>query len=394
MKTTITKAQARRFLLTKQLLNPPKTLSGAGAIEKVFNTLRLIQYDPLNPCGRNTDLVLQSRIRDYHPDGFYRWLYTEKKGIECYDKELCIIPIEDFPLITHRQTRTQDHPYWSPFIKKYQKEIEELLKLLEKNGPLTAKDIGNKTRIEGNWTENATFGRVALDTLWRIGRVAIVKREKGRKYYDLATNIYGSELLTGKTELAEEHILRRINSVGMLQKSGTEEGWQGLKPGRAKTALVQKLINEEKLLEVSVEGSNKSYAALRKDELLLNKTAQMNKKGITKMIFLAPLDNLIWDRAMTEDLFSFFYRWEVYTPLAKRKFGYYALPILFGDRIIGQIEPILNKDKNLEIKGFWRQPNEEWTEAENQALNTALEEFRKYLRAKEIIRPSVKASGW
>jgi uncharacterized protein YcaQ len=382
MKISITKAQARNFLLRKQLLLPPQSIPYKGGVEKVFNTLRLIQYDPLNPCGRNTDLVLQARIENYHPDGYYEWLYSQKKGIECYDKELCIIPIEDFPLVTHRQERTKDHPYWKPFIKKHQKEIQQLLILLQEKGPLTAADIQNKKRIEGNWTENATFGRVALDVLWRMGRVAIVKREKGRKYYDLAQNIYGAKLPMGKSELAEEHILRRVNSVGMLQASGSEEGWQGLKPGKIKTALVHKLINQEKLIEVHIEGSNKAYIALKDDASDL--TAPINPNIPAKMVFLAPLDNLIWDRAMTEDLFGFFYRWEVYTPLSKRKFGYYVLPILYGDRILGQIEPVLTKDKNLEIKGFWKQPNEEWGTNEIVALNDALETFKKYLNAKEI----------
>src|SRR5438552_2825686 len=109
MNLKITKSQARRFLLSKQLLLPPQSLSGPKAVEKVFNTLRLIQYDPLNPCGRNPDLVLQARIRDYHPNDYYQWLYEEKKGIELYDKVLCIIPIEDAPLSKNLQMHVGIH---------------------------------------------------------------------------------------------------------------------------------------------------------------------------------------------------------------------------------------------------------------------------------------------
>ncbi len=368
------------------MLLPPQSINKENGVERVFNTLRLIQYDPLNPCGRNTDLVLQVRIKDYHPDEYYHWLYDEKKGIECYDKELCIIPVEDFPLITHRQQHTQKHPYWQPFLKKYQAEIEEILKYINTNGPVTSADIDNKKRIAGNWSENASVGRVALDMLWRMGRLTIVKREKGRKYYDLISHAYNTAPSSGKTALAYEHILRRVNSVGLLRKSGTDEGWQGLRPTKDKTNLVNQLLKEEQLLEVVIEESKTQYIALAEDQHVLESSLNKHMQQ-KKMVFLAPLDNLIWDRGMIHDLFGFFYRWEVYTPLAKRQYGYYVLPILFGDRLIGRIEPVLTKNKHLEIKGFWREESERWEEPEYAALEKALHAFKKYLRAQDIINP-------
>ena len=101
-----------------------------------------------------------------------------------------------------------------------------------------------------------------------------------------------------------------------------------------------------------------------------------------KISFIAPLDNLIWDRSMIEDIFDFHYRWEVYTPLAKRKFGYYVLPILYGDKFIGRIEPVKKKDL-LEIRGIWKEVS--WdTEMENE-FQIALNEFSQYLQTDKII---------
>ncbi|MBI3069991.1 MAG: hypothetical protein HYY87_01665, partial [Candidatus Levybacteria bacterium] len=94
----VTKENIRRYLLLKQLLLPPQSLNGQKGIDMVFNTIRSIQFDPQNPCGTNVDLALQARIKNIHPQDYYLWLYKQKKGIECFDKELCIVPIKDFSL--------------------------------------------------------------------------------------------------------------------------------------------------------------------------------------------------------------------------------------------------------------------------------------------------------
>lgn len=384
MKIQISKSQARHFLLTKQLLDSPQALSGPDAVEKVFNHLRVIQYDPLNPCGRNTDLVLQSRIKDYHPDGYYKWLYQEKNGIECYDKELCIIPVEDFSLVTHRLESVRQHEWYKSFLKKYESQIEDLLIHIEKRGSLSANNVEYKQQVQGDWSETASFGKVALNVLWKCGRVAIIDRKNGRKYYALPHTIYGKKLSEGETEITKEHIKRRINSVGILPKSGSD-GWQGIAPAKLKSELINQMIKSGELVELHVEDSTIQYVALSKDYDLLTSTSQ-HVYSEARMVFLAPLDNLLWNRAMILDLFNFFYRWEVYTPLLKRKFGYYVLPILYGDQFVGQIEPILNKDKNLEIKGFWKQPDIKWTNHHDQMLNNALVQFQSYLNSKEMIK--------
>ena len=88
----------KKFLLYKQFLFYPRKITGLAGIETVFNTLRTVQYDPQNPCGRSVDLFLQARVKDIHPGDYYHWLYEQRKGIETYDKELAVVPIEDLPL--------------------------------------------------------------------------------------------------------------------------------------------------------------------------------------------------------------------------------------------------------------------------------------------------------
>lgn len=386
MQVHISKQQARHFLLGQQLLLAPKSLPATSGVETVFTTLRVVQYDPLNPCGRNTDLVLQARIKGYHPNSYYDWLYTKRKGIECDDKELCIVPIEDYPLLTHHYARTLAHPRRKGFLKKHRLKLDALLSRIANDGPLSSLEIDDKTRVIGDWTENSTFSRAALDILWKAGKLSVAKRVNGKKYYGLPQTIYEQSLSINASPsetIAEAHILRRLLAVGILPKSGSGGGWQGLGSSKDKRTIIEKLIEEKKLVEVIIEGSKYSYVspASVADQL----QAPVQPIANPKMTFIAPLDTLVWDRTMLEDFFNFTYRWEVYTPVTKRKFGYYVLPILYGDKFFGRIEPVLNKDKNLEIKGFWMEPSYVWGKREWQALEIALEEFKDYLKAGSIV---------
>ena len=384
----ITKSQAKRFLLRKQLLYPPYSLSGKRAVETVFQTLRVIQYDPLNPCGRNTDLVLQSRIEGYHPDDYLVWLYKEKKGIECHDKELCILPLEDFSLSRIRQGQIQSKKETTDFLKKHKNHIEHLLKKIEKEGPVSSSDIGATHSVISNWGAEATFGRVALETLWKMGRLVVVKRENGRKWYDIPGRVHPSLRIDDETySLTKEHIVRRMRAVGLLPLAGSGGGWQGLGPVRKIKNLIKDLVSTGELIEVDIEDCKRKYVIVKGDEKLLAESIQNSRDK--KVSFIAPLDNLMWDREMIHELFNFHYRWEVYTPIQKRKYGYYVLPILYGDEFIGRIEPVLTKDKKLIIKGFWQEDKKEWNESVRHAFDEGLDNFRKYLGALVINKPAL-----
>ncbi len=379
MIVTLNKKQARQFLLHKQLLNPPKSLDGLAGIETVLNSLRIIQYDPLNPCGRNPDLVLQSRVANIHPDDYHHWLYTEHKGIEVYDKELCIIPTEDIPYTIHRNQSAINSKSKAAFLLKYRQELNEIITRIKNEGPITSSDLKTKHRVVSGWGSEALFGRMALEALWKIGKIVVVKREGMKKYYDLSNRVLSMSDSTFGENITEQHIIRRINSVGMLPKSTVGGGWQGMGSGTAK--LINKLLKQQKIIECTIKDSKKTYLILEKDLEILE-SGSLKKPN--QMVFIAPLDNLIWDRGMIEDLFDFHYRWEVYTPKVKRKFGYYVLPILYGDAFIGRIEPI-KKGNDLEVKGLWLE--RKWNSDEIKSFERALRSFSQYLKTESIINP-------
>lgn len=377
----LSKTEAKRFLLSKQLLLPSKSLKGKEGIEKVFETLRVVQHDPLKICGRNVDLVLQSRVDNVHPDDYYDWLYQEKKGIECYDKELCIIPIVDLPLCLQMASNARRRNRFNNFLNTQQREIDLLLKRIDKNGPVCSKDLKDSRKVDIFWSEDR-WGRAVLDTLWRVGRLVIRKREKGRKYYDLPEKVHGKKFKVAENDdLRPEHVLRRVNAVGLLPKSGAGSGWLGLGNGSTISPIVNNLIEERKLTEIKIKDVKRRHVIDTRDESLLKKAAI--KSDLPKQVsFIAPLDNLLWDRETIREIFDFDYRWEVYFPENQRKFGYYVLPILYGEEFIGRIEPVLKNGKTLEIKGLWFEKNFKENLAFKKALVLALEKFKMYLRTK------------
>lgn len=379
----ISKKTARKFLLQKQFLLPPKSFNGLFDIARLFNKLGLIQYDPLNICGRNVDLVLQARVKSIYPNDYYDWLYNDKQGIECYDKELCIVPIGDLPLCLQMTVNANRQKRFKGFLFKHQKDIDVLLAKIDKDGPVCSLDIKNSQKVHVFWQDDR-WGRAALDTLWRLGQLVIAKRENGRKYYDLPKKVYGEKFIKtdDKTKIGPRHILRRIRTVGMLPKSGTGQAWLGIGAGRDISPIVTHMIKNGDLLEIKIEGINRTFIIDTKDEKLIDKAEK--SKGFQKRVaFLAPLDNLLWDRQMIKEIFDFDYRWEVYFPPSQRKFGYYVLPVLYGDRLVGRIEPVL-KDETLEIKGLWFEDNFSKDKQFEKEFSHSLKQFQQFLEAKAI----------
>ncbi|GAF68297.1 unnamed protein product, partial [marine sediment metagenome] len=144
---TLSKQEARNFLLLRHFLLPPRRLQGHFGIETVLNSLRAIQYDPQNPCGRNIDLVLQARVGGIHPNDYHNWLYHEKKGVECYDKELCIVPIEDLTLCRKMRVKSKRYRKLDAFIKQNDQALVRILRKIDKEGPICSLDIKDTRKV-------------------------------------------------------------------------------------------------------------------------------------------------------------------------------------------------------------------------------------------------------
>lgn len=368
----VSKDQATTFLVNHHRLHG-SALPHLQSIEAVFQHLRLIQYDPLNPCGRNVDLVLQARLSQYHPHEYLAWAYEQRKGIDGYDKQLSLLPIEDWGYLHFFADRMSESR--RSFIKEHRVELDMLILQIRDNGPLKADTLKDDRLVDIGWYGPSGWYKTALESLWRLGEVVSTRSRDGRKLYDLPERVYGHTMPARPS--FEQHIDRRLSSVGLLPLSGGGTGWLGLTVGRQAVPALQRMVADGQFEIVVVEGSKKQYVVRSVDAPLLSSPPQA--KAV--MTFLAPLDNLLWDRAMIEDLFGFFYRWEVYTPLQARMYGYYTLPILDGARMVGRIEPVLIGD-TLQVKGIWWEPD---VKINQSRVDEAIDRFRTYLGAEKVL---------
>lgn len=383
----ITRSQARRFLLLYQNLWPPHSLDGKTGIMTYLQRARCIQYDPLDIVGNNADLVLQARLGDYRPQMLRELLYQERCLVDGWDKLMSILPTEDWPYF-HRQ-REAKRQNLEALPEQVRLILPQVKEAIRQHGPLSAlelKELGES--LQGDWGWQVSLAKAALEQLYFAGELVVNHRVHTRKYYELAERCLGADIVQagephpGDNDYLEWRIERRIGSVGMLW-GRTGEAWLGLE--RIKTPqrrlILDRLVNQGTLQVVDVEGVSEPFY-FRSQDLDLMEQAMQTETPHPRVAGLAPLDNLLWDRRMLRDLFGFAYTWEVYVPAAKRRYGYYVLPVLYGERFIARFEPGWDrKNRRLKIKNWWWEGGIEPSGEMHAALRDWLEGFLGYCGA-------------
>jgi uncharacterized protein YcaQ len=391
-KLTLERAQARRFLLRHQRLLPPRRLEGRDGILELIRHVGCIQYDPLNIVGRNPDLVLQSRIANYDPEWLEQLMHSEHRLLVGWDKMAAVVLREDWPYFTrHRAWNAKRHgDPGKPEMKVAPYVLEEI----RQRGPLCSRDIEHDGRVDWWWGRETRLVRASLEVLSAMGVVLTHHRVRSMRYFDLVERILPPEILNAPEphpndeEYQDWHVLRRIASLGLAPASGAAEYWYGIMgvkgtAGRAK--VLTRLSERGQIMPVAVEGISKRLFLLRAADVSALEAAAEPTPAPVEAAFIAPLDNVAWDREMLRQLFDFDYRWEVYTPKTKRSYGYYVLPVLCGDRFIARVEPILDKRESvLTIAGWWWEKGVRPNAAMRNTLATCVTEFARYLGAVEV----------
>lgn len=387
MKTNvISKEEARQYLVNYHNLNGSQNYCGLEGILQYFEKVRSIQYDPLNVVGRNADLVLQSKIENYKPEMLHHLLYTEHVLVDGFDKEMCIYLTDDFPKF-ERIRMASGFATKCTLKNRNQLDaldiLDEVRDYIVKNGAIGSKDISIGHSRESRWGHKK-LSSAALDYLYTIGELCVVNKFGTQKLYDFTANVLPSQILRADPLKNEDEFLcwyikRRIGSVGILwDKNGG--AWQGhyLSDKKKREITLQRLLEEGEITQLYVEDIKTPFYITKGEEHLFTKT---NKQKQVK--FLAPLDNLLWDREMVKQLFHYEYSWEVYTPVDKRKYGYYVLPVLYGDKLIARFEPEkAKKNAPFTIKNWWWEPDVAITKDLLDAINIAIYDFCKYLDVK------------
>ncbi len=387
---TITKQQARQFILSKQgLIGVYRFVGKDGAYDYVRQA-GCIQYDPVDVCGKNAELTLQSRVKGFKKTMLQELLYKDRLLIDYADKELSIWPTEDWPYFSSYRERSLE------FGKTFE-GLEELkiqaIKYIDDNGPVCSDSLPIEGEIfwhssmhwSGNWDKKSAAARSVLEQLYTDGVLIIHHKKGSRKYYDLASKYLATSILEAENPCSDDdsflcwRVLRRIGAIGLLwDKNSTAFLGIDINAERRKQILAQ-LTDVGKLYPVMVEGMKPTFYYLSLDEGLMQQVIDGTADLKPRMSFIAPLDPLMWDKAFIKALWDFQYSWEIYTPAVKRKYGYYTLPIIFGERFVGRIEAVPDRKNHvLTVKGLWWEQDVRVTKKLEAALQRTLKAFAKF----------------
>lgn len=398
MRIEISKEEARSFLVHYHGLDSSNTFSGEKGVLEYIKRVGCIQYDPLNVVGRNADLVLQSRIKGYNPALLEKLLYTDRSLIDGWDKMMAIYLMEDWPFF--RRIRERKEIEVRAILKNRKSldaidMVEEIHELIKKNGPMQATQIKlGESANKGRWG-HGKLSSAALDYMFNIGELGVYAKKNNHKIYDLIENLLPRELLECADPFASDHdfykwyFKRRIGSVGILWgRNGG--GWLGqfLSDKPLRDSILSELLEEKSIQAVNVEGIDKVFYMRQEDVAIFDSIGMEREKEVR---ILAPLDNMLWDRDMTKEIFGFEYSWEVYVPAEKRKYGYYVLPVLYGNQLVARFEPEKHRGKeSLVIKNWWWEAGTVVTKEMKAAIKKALLEFCDYLQADDVSKDSLK----
>jgi uncharacterized protein YcaQ len=388
MNVELTKQQARRFILAHQGLWPPYELEGKSGVLDYVRRVGCIQFDPLNIVGRNPELVLQARASDFRPAMLEELLYEDRKLLDGWDKNMSIYGVEDWPYFCRRREHAQR--YYGDSSRPATSVLPQVRQAIEEQGPLSSIDLDFDQTVDWSWAPTR-LARAALESMYAWGELIIHHKVNTRKVYDFASRHIPEELLSASdpNETEEQfhdwYVLRRIGSVGLLwNKAGN--AWLGMRGIKSKerTAALTRLLRRGKVIEMCVEGMEPPLYMRSEDRMNLDKTLDSDDL-LPRAVILAPLDNLLWDRRFAEELFDFYYVWEVYKPVAERRYGYYVLPILYGDRFVARFEPGRDKKSGaLLIKNWWWEDGVNPSEKMQSDLLDCFKRFLDYLGTDEL----------
>ena len=394
----ISTALVRRLAVTKQRLAGPRPAPGPAGLLEVARDLGCIQLDPISAVDRTHRLVWFSRAGRYTTAELDQVLWQERHLFEYWAHCASLVLTEDYPLHQHlmRTYHTDEHyPRTRAWAAANDKLRRYILRELKRGGPLPSRaleehDLHPEAWILTGWTSGRNVSRM-LDYLFMQGTIAVAGRVGGQKLYDLAERVLPA--WTPRDRLSERELVRRaaeksLRALGVATPLQISHHFiRGRYPG-----LLQALAELEKrgrVQRVSVqpaagEAPWKGPAYIHTDDLpLLDSLAGDGWQPRT--VLLSPFDNLICDRQRTRQLFGFDFTIEIYVPKAKRKYGYYVLPILHGDQLIGRFDSLMDRSAGvLNVNTVYAEPGAPLNAATGQAVAGAVQELAGFLGAATV----------
>lgn len=369
---------------------PPRKLKGKKGVVELIRKVGAIQFDPINVVGRNADLLLQSRIQGYKTELLHQLLYEDRQLIDGFDKVASIYLISDWPYFGRRRDRmrAQHGQPSNPAMKI----AEEVIEAIREEGPKSSIDFKSAESIKWNWGVNTSLPRACLEVLYAMGEVVVYDRVGTRRQFELAERALSDKLFAAAdpnvTDEAYQnwHLLRRVGGLGIANPAAGD-WWLGMHQmnAGARKATLERLVDRGDLIAVEIEDVADRAFFIRTLDLPTVDRIRRGRPPKPQAAIIGALDNLMWDRNMLRWIFDFDYVWEVYKPLAQRRYGYYVLPILYGDRFVARMDPSFDREQGeLTINNWWWEDGIEVSDEMQAALAACLRQFMRYLEADRV----------
>jgi uncharacterized protein len=396
----------RRLAIVRQrLAGPPADATGDG-LRDVVRALRCLQLDPTNVVARSHLLVLYSRLGAFDPGLVDELVWKDKFLFHYFAHAASLVLVEDYQLHRRRMRRwaTGDDA-WSRRVRQWMRQNAALrrhvLTELRARGPLRSRDLEDRARTEWEstgWTRGRNVSRM-LEFLWARGDITVAGRVGGQRLWDVAERWMPQ--WTPRHGLNERQAVRRaaelsLRCLGVATAAHISRHFtRGQYPGLGGVL-------------ARLEGSGDAVRVVPRDEdgpwpgdwyvhaadaPLLEGLGRDDWQPRTTL--LSPFDNLICDRSRTERVFGFSYRIEIYVPATKRRYGYFSMPVLVGERLVARVDPRLDRERTtLVIRSIHPEPDAPLDRATGAAVAGAIEELAHFVGATDIELEATPPKGW
>lgn len=391
----ISAVTARRYIMGRQGLWPGRRWLGLDGAAAAMRAMEDLQLDPLVVVARAHDLMLHSRVADYTIDDWATLTYGRREFFE-WGGWLAVRPMEELPNFRMLMRREREEGHWLDVERDHADAIEEMRAILRDGREVSNRDFAMHERTRIDSYRGRKDSALALHYLWRVGEAMVTRRERFERVYALTEAVAPASALRQVDILeAEDALIRKsIAADGLSRLNGVNHLLRRKVPAPELAAWRARWLGRGDVIEVRVEGWKATQLAVGADAGILAELAagrvpaDWAPLGMTteeEATFLSPLDP-VSARGRAKPVFGFDYTWDVYKPAEQRRFGYYTMPILWGDRLVGRFDPKLDRSTGmLVILGLWLEdPALARDDAFADALARGMARFKTLLGARRL----------
>jgi uncharacterized protein YcaQ len=366
---TVTLPALRRYIVSHQGYAGRFRRGRPDDVAATVGRLSCVQLDSISTVERSHRIVLGSRVGSYPRDTISK-LLRAGRVFEYWAHEACLIPVEDWPLFRPAMD-VGGRPWWSHVERTHAHLRDQILQRIRDEGPLASRDFEGEQRA-GMWERKPA--KAMLDRLWNHGELVIAGRERFQRLYDLPERVLPRAVLDAPVPPEGARMralaLRAVRARGALTESGIVEHWRLRGGARRVRPAVDDLVADGLLERLQVADGG--------PPVLVAAGTDAEGASAAGAVLLSPFDNLLWDRPFARRVLGFDHLIEVYKREHERRYGYYVLPFLRGDRLVGRVDAKSDRSTGeLVVKAVHREPGVRGSVAFDDALDRALDRLRR-----------------